>query len=324
MLCLSNDCYLRKNSAQNLARSLAESPANIINPTSFSDKAVTLLEGTPKVSVRVHDREWAEVQGMGAFLSVSNGSDQPPKFLELIYMNGPVDKIESPHILIGKGVTFDAGGISIKPSTDMAMMKGDMSGAASTLAAFKAAVDLNLPINLVALIPLTENLINGRATKPGDIVRAMNGKTIEVDNTDAEGRLILADAICYACKNWTPSSVVEMSTLTGAMDVALGYHFAGVFTNSESLWDALESSGKKAGDPFWRMPLDDAYKSQIKSNVADLKNVGGRSGGACTAAIFLKEFIDKSQDIPFAHVDIAGVMHKRSGPDFLASGMTGN
>jgi aminopeptidase len=203
------------------------------------------------------------------------------------------------------------------------------------LAAFEAAVKLNLELNLVAVIPLTENLLNGHSTKPGDVVTAMNGKTIEIDNTDAEGRLILADAITYVCRNYKLKSVVELSTLTGAMDVALGYPFAGVFTNNDVLWDQLEKAGKAVSDPFWRMPLSEEYKHQIKSQVADLKNVGGRSAGSCTAAIFLQEFLcspdSKDKDssttikktIPFAHIDIAGVFHKRSGPDFLSSGMTG-
>jgi cytosol aminopeptidase len=222
---------------------------------------------------------------------------------------------------VGKGVTFDAGGISIKPSAGMADMKGDMGGAATVLASFWAAASQRLPLHLVAVMPLTENLLNGRATKPGDLVRARNGMTIEVDNTDAEGRLILADAIHYVGTEYPQlQAIVELSTLTGAMDVALGNCYAGVFSNSDALWHALEEGGKDAGDPLWRMPLDPRYREQMKSRVADICNIGGRGGGACTAAIFLAQFLAE-KTTPFAHIDIAGVFHVAgTGP---ASGMTG-
>ncbi|KAJ3308115.1 hypothetical protein HDU76_004128 [Blyttiomyces sp. JEL0837] len=329
--------------AQNLARFLMERPANKMTPIIFAQTASTILGDLPKMSVTVRDQEWAESKGMGSFLSVARGSDEPLKFVEIVYSGGKKD--EKPLALVGKGVTFDTGGISIKPSADMASMKGDMGGAAVVLAAMYAIGKLLIPKNVVAVIPLTENMPSGRATKPGDVVKAMNGKTIEVDNTDAEGRLILADAIYYVSTEHEPTAVVELSTLTGAMDVALGYPYAGVFSSDDRLWEALNSAGDVSGDKFWRMPLDDAYKPQITSNVADLKNVGGRGAGSCTAAIFLKEFVpgltkdvkgtsvdvdeqdkpstDKPAPIKFAHIDIAGVFKQTGGSGYISKGMTG-
>ncbi|KAJ3046142.1 hypothetical protein HDV00_003892 [Rhizophlyctis rosea] len=313
--------------AQNYARTLAETPANLLTPTIFAKRAEELLNAlkNSNVTVKVHDRAWAEEQKMGSFLSVARGSEEPPKFLEIVYRGGKQD--ETFVGLVGKGVTFDTGGISIKPSADMAMMKGDMGGAAAVLGAVWGIAKLRVPANVVAVIPLTENMPSGRATKPGDVVWARNGMSIEVDNTDAEGRLILADAIHYVSTSYQLSQLVELSTLTGAMDVALGSVFAGVFTTSDLLWKELKAAGEKSGDPFWRMPLDDRYAEQIKSHVADLKNVGGRSAGSCTAAIFLKNFVGDKKDgpnrVPFAHIDIAGVMHNKAPSGYLAKGMTG-
>ena len=197
-----------------------------------------------------------------------------------------------------------------------------MGGAAVVLSSLWGIVQLGLPLNIVAVIPLTENMPSGSATKPGDVVVARNGLSIEVDNTDAEGRLILADAIHYVGSTFKPSSIIELSTLTGAMDIALGEGYAGVFSTSDVLWRNLKKAGEKANDEFWRMPLsEDHYAHQIKSNVADLKNVGGRSAGSCTAAIFLKNFVPN--DIPFAHIDIAGVMHTKRANGELIPGMTG-
>lgn len=313
--------------AQNLARSLTEMPANKLTPIGFCSVATDLLKDQSNVSIHEYDEKWIKNQYMGAFLSVTKGSDEPCRFLELKYNGNPQNTDVT--VLVGKGVTFDAGGISIKPSADMALMKGDMGGAAVVLSSFKAAVELKLSINLIALIPLTENLINGKATKPGDVITASNGKTIEVDNTDAEGRLLLADAIYYGAKTYEPNCIVEFSTLTGAMDIALGYPFAGAFTNSDKLWSLLDVSAQATHDLLWRMPLNKVYLDQMKSVVADYKNVGGRSGGSCTAAAFLEAFASFPDEnrtvcrIPFAHIDIAGVFHKRSGKDFLANGMTG-
>ncbi|KNC95862.1 uncharacterized protein SPPG_09569 [Spizellomyces punctatus DAOM BR117] len=318
--------------AQNLARTLAETPANLLTPTLFCDRAKELFAGQSSVELAVHDKAWAEEQQMGAFLGVARGSEEPLRFLEIIYRGG--NEQDAPVALVGKGVTFDSGGISIKPSTDMALMKGDMGGAAAVLGAMWGITQLRPQVNVVAVIPLTENMPSGRATKPGDLVRARNGKTIEVDNTDAEGRLILADAIHYVTETYTPHTVVELSTLTGAMDIALGEGYAGVFSTSDTLWEQLENAGKTTGDRFWKMPMDDVYKKQLKSNVADLKNVGGRSAGSCTAAVFLKEFVpglrkadegisSGDSTVRFAHIDIAGVMHKKGGDGYISSGMTG-
>ncbi|KAI9008234.1 cytosol aminopeptidase family, catalytic domain-containing protein [Gaertneriomyces semiglobifer] len=316
--------------AQNIARELMETPGNLMTPSLFCNRATELFQGTENVEVIVHDKAWAEQQNMGAFLSVAAGSEEPLRFLEIRYKGGHQDA--APLGLVGKGVTFDSGGISIKPSSGMSMMKGDMGGAATVLGAVWGIAQLKVPVNLVAVMPLTENMPSGRATKPGDVVRARNGKTIEVDNTDAEGRLILADAIDYLASTYKPHTLVELSTLTGAMDVALGDGFAGVFVSKDSLWNELHKAGLIAGDRFWRMPLDPVYKKQIKSDVADLKNVGGRSAGSCTAAIFLNEFIPKPRPegadtegevADTERADIAGVMHKGDSSGYISKGMTG-
>jgi aminopeptidase len=223
---------------------------------------------------------------------------EPLKFLELHYNGG--DKGGKPLVLVGKGVTFDSGGISIKPSAAMAEMKGDMGGAACVFSSLWAINKLELKINVICLIPLTENMPSGKATKPGDVVKAGNGLTIEVDNTDAEGRLILCDALHYGT-SFDPIAIVEMSTLTGAMVVALGECYAGVFTKSDFLAERLLKAGKAVDDEFWRMPMCDSYKPQLDSQVADLKNVGGKEGGSCTAAIFLQQFVG---DYPYAHLGI--------------------
>ncbi|KAL2919921.1 hypothetical protein HK105_200838 [Polyrhizophydium stewartii] len=317
--------------SQNNARFLMETPANHMTPILFCKRAIELFKGIPNVTVFERDQAFIEEHKMGSFLSVARGSDEPPRLLEVHYKGGAADS--KPLAFVGKGVTFDTGGISLKPAADMAAMKGDMGGAACVLSATWGIAKLGLPINLTTVIPLTENMPSGKATKPGDVVTAMNGKTIEVDNTDAEGRLILADAIYYASTKYHPHSLVELSTLTGAMVIALGTPFAGVFSSSDDLWKKLEAAGEKAGDPFWRMPLSAKYKKQIASHVADLKNVGGRSGGSCTAAIFLKEFVptvpaadgEESGElaVQYAHVDIAGVMMNGSPSGYLTTGMTG-
>ena len=291
-------------------------PANLMTPTIFSDKAVQLLKGLPNVTVEVYEKNWVEAENMGAFLSVSRGSNEPLKFLSISYQGS--NSSENPIALIGKGVTFDSGGISIKPSTGMALMKADMGGAAVVLSAIHAIASKSLPVNVVAGIPLTENMPSGTATKPGDVVVARNGLSIEIDNTDAEGRLILADAINYIQDTYNPRCIVELSTLTGAMDVALGSGFAGVFSRSDTLWDKLNRAGISAGDKFWRMPMDKIYEELIMSDAADLKNAGPRQAGSCTAAIFLQNFV--RGEVPFAHIDIAGVMEDKKS---IFNGLTG-
>ncbi|KAI9366774.1 hypothetical protein DFJ73DRAFT_805448 [Zopfochytrium polystomum] len=326
--------------SQNLARTLMETPANHMTPTVFSKVAVGKLQGLPNVTVKVHEKDWAESQKMGAFLSVARGSDEPLKFVEIVYKGGKPD--ERPIALVGKGVTFDTGGISIKPSNGMAAMKGDMGGAAVVLSAILAIARLRLPHNVVVAIPLTENMPSGHATKPGDVVIARNGLSIEVDNTDAEGRLILADALHYVADVHSPACTVELSTLTGAMDVALGTGYAGVFSTSDALWKQLEKAGEASGDPS--EAGSGVYKKAIRSEVADLKNVGGRGAGSCTAAAFLAEFVkpgvqgegktavdaEKEDDadtegekVKFAHIDIAGVMQHAAAGGYIGKGMTG-
>lgn len=307
---------------QNLARYLMESPANYITPLKFAEilqQKIGALGGSIKAFTR--SKSWIEEQQMGAFLSVAKGSDEPPVFLEIHY-TGSLNPNDSPLVFVGKGVTFDSGGISIKPSSGMDAMRADMGGAATVCSAILTAATLKLPINLIGLAPLCENMPNGSANKPGDVVKAKNGKTIQVDNTDAEGRLLLADALCYA-HNFKARAIVNAATLTGAMDVALGSAATGVFTNSSWLWNHLQEASSVTGDRVWRMPLFEHYTKQVtESALADLNNIGkySRSGGACTAAAFLKEFVT----IPhWAHLDIAGVMSNKDEVPYLRKGMSG-
>lgn len=277
-----------KSEAQNLVRRLMETPANLLTPTKFAETAADVLE-KKGVKVTVRKRAWIEEQKMGSFLSVARGSVEEPIFLELHY-EGPSSQDKEPLVLVGKGVTFDSGGISLKPSANMDAMRADMGGAACVVGTFSAVASLGTPIKMVGLIPLTENLPSGSATKPGDVVTAMNGTTIQVDNTDAEGRLILADALCYSA-NFNPMAVVDIATLTGAMVVALGAGATGAFCTSNSLWELLQEAGSVSGDRLWRMPLFELYRKQMaKSHLADLNNItrSNFGAGSCTAAAFLK------------------------------------
>ncbi|XP_067893938.1 cytosol aminopeptidase [Heterodontus francisci] len=306
---------------QNLARHLMEAPANYITPTSFAETIQQALHSTgDKVEVYIRPKSWIEEQQMGAFLSVAKGSDEEPVFLEIHY-NGSTVSGELPLVFVGKGITFDSGGISIKPASGMDAMRADMGGAATICSAIITAASLKLPLNIIGLAPLCENMLNGRANKPGDVVKAKNGKTIQVDNTDAEGRLILADALCYA-HNFNPRAIVNAATLTGAMDVALGSAATGVFTNSDWLWGHLRQASVVTGDRVWRMPLFQHYTRQVtESQLADLNNIGKyRSGGACTAAAFLWEFVTVPH---WAHLDIAGVMSNKDEVPYLRKGMAG-
>lgn len=307
---------------QNLARLLMEAPANHITPSVFADTIEEKLAlHAEQVTVHKRPQAWIEQQQMGAFLSVSKGSEEPPVFLELHY-NGCPDKTQAPLLLVGKGITFDSGGISLKPSSGMDAMRADMGGAATVCASIVTAAALKLPINIIGLAPLCENMPSGKANKPGDVVKAKNGKTIQVDNTDAEGRLILADALCYA-HSFNPRAIINAATLTGAMDVALGSAATGVFTNSDWLWEQLHKASIVTGDRVWRMPLFQHYTRQVTdSQLADLNNIGkySRSGGACTAAAFLKEFVTATH---WAHLDIAGVMTNKDEIPYLRKGMSG-
>jgi leucyl aminopeptidase len=285
--------------AANFSRDLSNEPGNVLTPTEFAARAEAMARDHG-LGFHVYDREWAEAQGMGAFLGVARGSAQPPKFMVITYNGGVETK---PLGLIGKGITFDTGGISIKPAANMDEMKGDMSGGAAVISAMRAIAELKPAINVTAIVPATENMPGGNATKPGDVLRAMNGKTIEVINTDAEGRLILADAICYGIKlGLTP--IVDVATLTGAISSALGNVAYGVFSTSDPLTSRIKAASEASGERCWELPMFSEYKELNKSNVADVKNTGGPRAGSIAAAFFLREFVD---DRPWAHLDIAGV-----------------
>jgi leucyl aminopeptidase len=235
---------------------------------------------------------------------VTRGSEEPAKFIVLEYYGG--ERSQAPVVLVGKGVTFDTGGISLKPPPAMDEMKFDMSGAASVLGTFKAVAELELPVNVVGVVPACENMPSGRATKPGDIVKSMSGQTIEVLNTDAEGRLILCDALTYA-RRFKPDTIIDIATLTGACVIALGNHFSGLFGNDEELIDAIEAAGQRSGDRAWPMPIGEEYAEGLKSNFADFANVAGREGGAITAACFLAKF---TSGLKWAHLDVAGTAYQ--------------
>ncbi len=304
--------------AQNFARRLGELPSNIATPTFFVEETIKAFKGVDNVKVKAYDEKWAEEQKMGAFLSVAKGSDEPAKFLVIEYEGA--EKDQKPLAIVGKGITFDTGGISLKPSANMGAMRGDCSGAAATIATILAIAKLGLKLNAVGVAPLTENMPGGHASKPSDVVIASNGKSIEIDNTDAEGRMILSDALVYTEKTYDPHTIIDIATLTGAMMIALGDHYIGTFTRSDDLWNELDVAGKKAGEPFWRMPLDKKYRKQIESTIADIKNTGGRPAGSITAAMFLGEFVEKER---WAHLDIAGMAWASSESGYKPKGNLG-
>ena len=295
-----------------LAREWANRPANHATPTLLAQAAQELAK-LPKISCEVLGPKEVAKLGMGAFLAVAQGSDQPLRFIVLKYSGAA--KSQAPTVLVGKGITFDCGGISIKPAPEMDEMKFDMSGAASVLGVFRSLAALKPAINVVGLIPACENLINGQAVKPGDVVTSMSGQTIEILNTDAEGRLVLCDALTYA-ERFKPTAVVDIATLTGACVIALGGVRSGLFASQDALGNALFAAGETAQDLCWRMPLDDEYAEGLKTGFADVANVGGRAGGSITAAKFLQRFTEK---FPWAHLDIAGTAWKSGA----AKGATG-
>jgi len=283
-----------------LAKDLANLPGNLCTPTYLAERAQALGRGKRKLSVSVLSEKQMEKLGMGALLSVSRGSRQPAKLIVLDYRGGkPGSK---PVALVGKGLTFDAGGISIKPAANMDEMKYDMCGGASVLGTLAACVELDLPINVVGVVPSSENLPDGDANKPGDIVTSMSGQTIEILNTDAEGRLILCDALTYT-ERFEPAAVIDIATLTGACIVALGDQASGLLANDQKLADELLECGSDCGDRAWQLPLWDDYQKQLDSNFADMANIGGRGAGTITAACFLARFTKKFK---WAHLDIAG------------------
>jgi leucyl aminopeptidase len=295
-----------------LARDLGNLPPNVCTPTYLADAAIRLGRDW-KFPVEVLDQKDMEKLGMGTLLSVTRGSRQPPKFAVLRYMGA--GKKARPVVLIGKGITFDTGGISIKPAAEMDEMKFDMCGAASVLGAMRAAAELELKLNVIGLVPACENMPGGGASRPGDIVTSMSGQTVEILNTDAEGRLILADALTYA-ERFEPQAVVDIATLTGACVIALGHVCSGLFANKESLARELLAAGAESWDRAWQLPLWDDYQEQLKSNFADFANIGGRAAGSVTAACFLSRFARKYD---WAHLDIAGTAWK-SGKEKGATG----
>jgi leucyl aminopeptidase len=286
-----------------VAREAANRPGNFCTPTWLADEAKRLAR-EQGLSVQVLERPALEKLGMGAFLAVAKGSDEPPKFIVLQYQGA--GRKDAPTVLVGKGITFDSGGISIKGSAEMDEMKFDMGGAASVLGTFRAVAELKPKLNLVGLIPACENMPSGRAMKPGDVITSLAGKTIEVLNTDAEGRLILCDALTYA-ERFKPKAVIDVATLTGACIIALGHLHSGLYSPDDGLAQALLTAGQSSLDTAWRMPLDDEYDKALDSNFADMANVGPRAGGSITAAMFLKRF---ASTYPWAHLDVAGTAWK--------------
>jgi len=285
----------------NLSKDLSNLPGNICTPTYLAKQATTLQEQYPNVNTTVLEEDDMEKLGMGSLLAVSRGSREPGKLITVEYMGG--DETQAPIVLVGKGVTFDSGGISLKPGASMDEMKYDMCGAASVLGTVAACAELQLAMNIVAIVPTVENMPGGIAIKPGDIVTSMSGKTIEILNTDAEGRLILCDALTYAAK-FNPDVVIDVATLTGACIVALGSHATGLMGNHNPLINDLLHAGQSSGDRCWQLPLWDDYQEQLQSNFADMANIGGKGAGTVTAACFLSRFTSKYH---WAHLDIAGV-----------------
>jgi leucyl aminopeptidase len=280
-------------------RDLCNHPSNVLTPTRVAEEAKAIAKAE-KISIKILEQKEMERLGMGALLGVARGSQEPPKFIILEY-NGAKKKDERPVVLVGKTITFDTGGISLKPAENMEHMKADMTGGAEVLASIRAAARLKLPLRLISILPVAENMPGGRAMKPGDVVTTLSGKTVEVQNTDAEGRLILADGLAYAMR-YKPAALIDIATLTGACVVALGQFAIGMFGTDQTLKEQVRKSGQKAGERVWEMPLWEEYFEQLKSDVADMRNIGGRGGGMITAALFLSKFVG---DCPWVHLDIA-------------------
>jgi leucyl aminopeptidase len=302
--------------ATKYARDLVNIPARDCTP-SFLVEAAKTIAHDGKLSIEVLDRKKLEKLGANALLAVAQGSDEPPFLIKLTYK--PKRSSRRSVAIVGKGVTFDTGGYSLKPAGGMESMKGDMGGAAAVLGAMRVVAALKPDIEVRAYIPTVENMVNGKATRPGDVVTALSGKTIEILNTDAEGRLILADAIAYAVRE-KPDSVIDLATLTGACVVALGEEYAGLFTDDDKLLRDLGSAAERSGERLWRMPLAPEYVPHMKSAVSDLKNIGGGKGGAIFGALFIREFVG---DTPWAHLDIAGTAQSDGDKDFIKKGGTG-
>ncbi|CAA6821305.1 MAG: Cytosol aminopeptidase PepA (EC [uncultured Thiotrichaceae bacterium] len=287
-------------SGKQLAKDLANHPGNVCTPSYLAQTAKQLAEDYADLEVDILGEAEMDELGMGAFMSVSKGSREEGKMISMRYQGG--ESGARPVVLVGKGITFDTGGISLKPGANMDEMKFDMGGAASVFGTMKAIAAMGLPINVIGVVATAENMPSGHATKPGDIVTAMSGKTIEVLNTDAEGRLVLCDALTYV-KKYDPAVVIDIATLTGACIIALGHHISGLISNDDTLADDILQAGKDCQDEAWRLPYNDKYKKQLKSEFADLGNIGGRAAGTITAGCFLSEF---AEEYSWAHLDIAG------------------
>ena len=294
---------LALGSGVSFAKDLGNLPPNVCTPSYLAEQAQALGK-KHDFKVKVLERNELEKLGMGSFLAVSQGSEEPPKFIIMQHLKGKKD--QKPVVLVGKGITFDTGGISLKPGAEMDEMKYDMCGAASVLGTFKTIAEMDLPLNVIGVIPTCENMPDGRATRPGDVLTSMSGLTIEVLNTDAEGRLILCDALTYA-ERFEPSAVIDIATLTGACVIALGHHASGLFSNNDELAKELLQAGETSLDRAWHMPMWDDYQPLLDSNFADMANIGGRAGGSITAACFLSRFAKKYD---WAHLDIAGTAWK--------------
>lgn len=301
----------------NFCRSLAWGPANYITPTKLAEEAERLSKELG-VKTIIFEREEAEKVGLHSFIAVAKGTDEPPKFIIMEY--GADKKDVDTVAIIGKAITFDSGGISIKPSLGMERMKCDMTGGAVVFAAMEAIARLDINLHVVAIVPATDNMPSGKAYHPGDVIKSYSGQTIEVISTDAEGRMVLNDALTYAAKNYQPKVMFDFATLTGAITIALGEHAIGYFANDDKVAEKLEKASKTSGDAVWRMPLWEVYDQQLKSSVADMKHSGGRMGGAITAARFLSKFV---MDVPWAHLDIAGSMEQTRDKDYNPAGSRG-
>ena len=307
--------------AVNMARELSNEPSSVLTPTELAERAREVATRFG-LDIDVLDESRMKELGMGALLGVARGSDEPAKLIVLRYTpdeSEPMGNDADVIAVVGKGITFDSGGISIKPAEGMEKMKYDMSGAAATLAVMRALAQLKPRINVIGVMPTTENMPSGRAYKPGDVLRAMSGKTIEVINTDAEGRLILADAITYARKLGA-TRIIDLATLTGAVSIALGPVNVAAMTNDQAFVDEVRAAAREVGERFWQLPMDDDYRDMIKSDIADIKNSAGRYAGTITAGWFLREFAD---DTPWVHLDIAGTAWENERKPHMAKGPTG-
>ena len=303
----------------NWARDMANSPSNFLTPSKLADEALKIVDTYKgeegEIKHKIFNLEEIKKNKMGALFAVSQGSYEEPRFISLEYRHKKAKKTVA---FVGKAITFDTGGISLKPSASMEEMKYDMCGGAAVLGAFHSIASLNLPINVIGVVPATENCIGSKAVKPGDIITSYSGKTIEVLNTDAEGRLILADALAYTCRHYKPDFIIDLATLTGACVVALGHSMAGMVSNNDKLSKSLTHAGEQVNELLWRLPLNNYYKSLMKGKLADLTNLGPRYAGTITAGAFLSNFVEEG--IPWAHIDIAGVAWNMEGASYIKKG----